>query len=240
MADRPAPTSAGTTRTPSRARNAGRPGCRELAASLRFPPPESRGPPRLIQCQRVILGQPTCSAFPKGHSRLLLGSSPRLPDGCQEGCRRAGSCSTDASAPVPGLNRRPLRPELAAPPGVWPSSQLACLVSQNRNVLARARSAGISVRASHRPLTCRNRSSCGRMPGSSSSMGMPDGNVMRTSVGPAAARTSHQLGLAAHVRCTYEVFWVPRSVILQQPGEAPESAVGAVSQGRRLAGNHFR
>ena len=61
-----------------------------------------------------------------------------------------------------------------------------------RNAPSRARSAGISVRASHRPLTCRNRSSCGRMPGSSSSMGIPDGSVMRSSVGPAAARTPNQ------------------------------------------------
>jgi len=49
-----------------------------------------------------------------------------------------------------------------------------------RNVLSRARSAGIVVRASHRPLTCRYKSSCGRMPGSSSSMGIPDGNIMRS------------------------------------------------------------
>src|SRR6266567_1012396 len=35
-------------------------------------------------------------------------------------------------------------------------------------------------------------------------MGMPDGSVMRSSVGPAAARTPNQIGPAAHFRRTYE------------------------------------
>jgi hypothetical protein len=43
------------------------------------------------------------------------------------------------------------------------------------------------------------------MPGSSSSMGIPDGSVTRSSVGPAAARTPHQIGPAAHLRCTYQM-----------------------------------
>jgi len=71
MADRPAPTSAGTARTSSRAPNAGRLACRELAARLRFPPSASRGPAtRLIRCQPMISCQPSCSAFQKRHDRL--------------------------------------------------------------------------------------------------------------------------------------------------------------------------
>ena len=106
MADRPAPTSAGTARTPSRARNAGRPGCRELVALLRFPLSASRGPaPRLIQCQPMIPCQPSCSAFPKGHSRLLFGSSLRLLDRCRQG----GSSRTEGSA-GPGAARAGLSP----------------------------------------------------------------------------------------------------------------------------------
>ena len=80
MAGGPAPTSAGTARTSSRARNGGRPGCREPVTLL--PPPASQGPlPRLIRCQPMIPCQPSFSVLPTRHSPPLRGA---YVDACAE------------------------------------------------------------------------------------------------------------------------------------------------------------
>ena len=79
-------TSAGTARRLSRARNGGRPGCREPVTSPRLPPSASRGPvPRLDRCQPMIPCQPSFLALPTRHSPLLTGSSLRLLDRCRHG-----------------------------------------------------------------------------------------------------------------------------------------------------------